>query len=306
MVINTDGISPAEAVNMLAHGEDACPDCFSDKIIENNLANSVFVDCTASEDVSKVYKKLLSANVSVVTANKIASSSSYNMYRELRTIARQNGIKYLFETNVGAGLPIISTINNLINSGDRIIKLKAVLSGTLNFIVNELSAEKPLSAVIKEAMEKGYSEPDPRIDLSGMDVVRKILILARESGYKLEQEDIIKNSFIPAEYMEAANVDEFLEKVKGLDETFEKQRQRLEKENKRLRYVASFEDGVAKTGFEEVSSDSPLYNLEGSNNMLLVWSEYYKELPMVIKGYGAGADVTAAGVFADIIRVVNV
>jgi aspartokinase/homoserine dehydrogenase 1 len=306
MVINTDGLPPAKAIDMLKQGEDACSGCFSDKIIGNNLANSVFVDCTASEDVSKVYKKLLNANVSVVTANKIASSSSYDMYHELRTIARQNGIKYLFETNVGAGLPIISTINNLINSGDRIIKLKAVLSGTLNFIVNELSAEKPLSAVIKEAMEKGYSEPDPRIDLSGMDVVRKILILARESGYKPEQEDIIKNSFIPAEYMEAASVDEFLEKVKGLDDTFEKQRQQLEKEGKRLRYVASFENGVAKTGFEEVTADSPLYNLEGSNNMLLVWSEYYKEHPMVIKGYGAGADVTAAGVFADIIRVVNV
>ena len=306
MVIDTEGITPGKSVEMLSQGDDSCPACFSDKIIENNLANSVFVDCTASEDVSGVYKKLLSANVSVVTANKIASSSSYDIYQELKTIARQNGIKYLFETNVGAGLPIISTINNLVNSGDKIIKMKAVLSGTLNYIVNELSTDKPLSAVIKEAMEKGYSEPDPRIDLSGMDVVRKILILARESGFKVEQKDIVKTGFIPEEYMEAGSVDEFLEKVKGLDASFEEQRQRLEKENKRLRYVASFEDGIAKTGFEEVTADNPLYNLEGSNNMLLVWSEYYKEHPLVIKGYGAGADVTAAGVFADIIRVVNV
>jgi len=306
MVIDTEGITPGKSVEMLSQGDDSCPACFSDKIIENNLANSVFVDCTASEDVSGVYKKLLSSNVSVVTANKIASSSSYDIYQELKTIARQNGIKYLFETNVGAGLPIISTINNLVNSGDKIIKMKAVLSGTLNYIVNELSTDKPLSAVIKEAMEKGYSEPDPRIDLSGMDVVRKILILARESGFKVEQKDIVKTGFIPEEYMEAGSVDEFLEKVKGLDASFEEQRQRLEKENKRLRYVASFEDGIAKTGFEEVTADNPLYNLEGSNNMLLVWSEYYKEHPLVIKGYGAGADVTAAGVFADIIRVVNV
>lgn len=306
MVINTEGLVPGKAVEMLSQGDDSCPACFSDKIIENNLANSVFVDCTASENVSDVYKKLLSSNVSVVTANKIASSSSYDIYQELKTIARQNGIKYLFETNVGAGLPIISTINNLVNSGDKIIKMKAVLSGTLNYIVNELSADKPLSSVIKEAMEKGYSEPDPRIDLSGMDVVRKILILARESGFKMEQEDIVKTGFIPEEYMEAGSVDEFLVKVKGLDTSFEEQRQKLEKENKRLRYVASFENGIAKTGFEEVTADSPLYNLEGSNNMLLVWSEYYKEFPLVIKGYGAGADVTAAGVFADIIRVVNV
>ena len=306
MVINTEGLVPGKAVEMLSQGDDSCPACFSDKIIENNLANSVFVDCTASENVSDVYKKLLSSNVSVVTANKIASSSSYDIYQELKTIARQNGIKYLFETNVGAGLPIISTINNLVNSGDKIIKMKAVLSGTLNYIVNELSADKPLSSVIKEAMEKGYSEPDPRIDLSGMDVVRKILILARESGFKMEQEDIVKTGFIPEEYMEAGSVDEFLVKVKGLDTSFEEQRQKLEKENKRLRYVASFENGIAKTGFEEVTADSSLYNLEGSNNMLLVWSEYYKEFPLVIKGYGAGADVTAAGVFADIIRVVNV
>ncbi len=306
MVIDINGIAPDKAIEMLQNGADSCPECFSEKIIENNLANSVFVDCTASEDVSMVYEKLLSANVSVVTANKIASSSSYDMYQNLKSIARQNGIKYLFETNVGAGLPIISTINNLINSGDKIIRLKAVLSGTLNFIVNELSADKQLSDVIREAMEKGYSEPDPRIDLSGMDVARKILILARESGYKLEIENINKTSFIPDKYMEGGSVDEFLEKVEELDATFEEQRQRLERENKKLRYVATFENGIAKTGFEEVSADSPLSNLEGSNNMLLVWSEYYKEHPMVIKGYGAGADVTAAGVFADIIRVVNV
>jgi len=306
MLIDTDGLNPGEAVKGLSEGRDACADCFSDTIIENNLSNSVFVDCTASEDVARIYEKLLSSNVSVVTANKIASSSSYESYKNLKTISRQNGVKYLFETNVGAGLPIISTVNNLINSGDRIIKLEAVLSGTLNFITNELGPEKPLSAVIKDAMLKGYSEPDPRIDLSGMDVVRKILILVRESGQMLEQDDVIKESFIPDEMMKEGSVEEFLERVKDLDEVYEKKRARLEKENKKLRYVASFENGRAKVGFKEVGADSPLFNLEGSNNMLLIWSEYYKELPLVIKGYGAGADVTAAGVFADIIRVANV
>ncbi len=306
MLINREGIDPGKAIAQLISGEDSTSGYFSDVIIENNLANSIFIDCTASEDVAKVYGKLLKANVSVITANKIASSSSYDDYKELKVVARQNGVKYLFETNVGAGLPIISTINNLINSGDKIIKLEAVLSGTLNYIVNELAADKPLSAVIKEAMEKGYSEPDPRIDLSGMDVLRKILILGRESGYKLEQSDIAKESFIPDDWMEADSVEEFLVKVKGLDEPFEQQRLKLESQNMRLRYVASFENGVAKVDFKEVDADSPMYNLEGSNNMLLVWSEYYKDHPMVIKGYGAGADVTAAGVFADIIRVANV
>ncbi len=306
MIVDTEGLIPGQAVEKLSSGDDVCAGSFSDKIIDNNLANSVFVDCTASEDVAIIYEKLLNANVSVVTANKIASSSTYEIYKSLKTISRQNGVKYLFETNVGAGLPIISTINNLINSGDRIIKLEAVLSGTLNYIVNELGQDKPLSVVIKEAMEKGYSEPDPRIDLSGMDVVRKILILARESGYRLEQNDIIKESFIPDKYMKADSVDDFLVKVKELDDVFEQQRVKLENENKRLRYVASFEDGVAKVGFKEVLADSPMFNLEGSNNMLLVWSEYYKDHPMVIQGYGAGADVTAAGVFADIIRVANV
>ncbi len=306
MLIDRDGIDPGKAVEQLSSGKDSTPDFFSDVIIENNLANSIFIDCTASEDVARVYGKLLKSNVSVITANKIASSSSYNDYKELKVIARQNGVKYLFETNVGAGLPIISTINNLINSGDRIIKLEAVLSGTLNYIVNELGADKPLSAVINEAMEKGYSEPDPRIDLSGMDVVRKILILGRESGFMLEQSDIVKESFIPDEWMDADSVEHFLEKVKGLDDLFEQHRLKLEAQNRRLRYVASFENGVANVHFKEVDIDSPLYNLEGSNNMLLVWSEYYKDQPMVIKGYGAGADVTAAGVFADIIRVANV
>ena len=306
MLIDTDGLNPGEAIKGLSMGADACADCFSDKIIENNLSNSIFVDCTASEDVARIYAKLLSSNVSVVTANKIASSSSYDSYKNLKKISRQNGVKYLFETNVGAGLPIISTVNNLINSGDRIIKLEAVLSGTLNFITNEVGPEKPLSAVIKEAMEKGYSEPDPRIDLSGMDVVRKILILVRESGQMLEPDDVIKESFIPAEMMKGGSVADFLGRVKELDDEYERKRAALEKENKRLRYVASFENGRAKVGFKEVSADSPLFNLEGSNNMVLIWSEYYKELPMVIKGYGAGADVTAAGVFADIIRVANV
>jgi aspartokinase/homoserine dehydrogenase 1 len=306
MVFHSQGLDYDSLAEVLSQGEPADIGQFTNAIIENNRANSVFVDCTASGLVAEQYEKLLKANVSVVTANKIASSSSYDVYKNLKIIARQNGVKYLFETNVGAGLPIIGPINSLINSGDKIIKLEAVLSGTLNYIVNEASADKSLSEVIVEAREKGYSEPDPRIDLSGMDVVRKILILARESGGQLEQDDIQKESFIPEEVMNATSVEQFLHDVVQQDDAFEERRAQLASQGKCLRYVASYENGVAKVGFKEVGKDHAMYNLEGSNNMVLIWSEYYKEHPLVIKGYGAGADVTAAGVFADIIRVANV
>ncbi|NPA36340.1 MAG: bifunctional aspartate kinase/homoserine dehydrogenase I [Chlorobi bacterium] len=306
MIFDEEGLLPAGIPENIGKGEDSSPDKFTEKILELNFANSVFVDCTASADVAAVYEKLLNGNVSVVTANKIASSSSYDSYKKLKDISRINGVKYLFETNVGAGLPLISTINNMVNSGDSIIRIVAVLSGTLNFIVDELGKGNLLSEIIREAMEKGYSEPDPRIDLSGTDVLRKILILVRESGYKIEQEDILKDPFVPEKYLNTANVKEFLEMVRELDEPFAKKIRELNEQKKRLRYVASFEEGKARTGFMVVDSESPLYNLESSNNMVLLWSKYYNEHPMVIKGYGAGADVTAAGVFADIIRVANV
>jgi bifunctional aspartokinase / homoserine dehydrogenase 1 len=307
MVFDREGMDPAMVNEKMAtDGIEGNINNFRDHIVEMNLANSVFVDCTASEDVATVYQSLLESNISVVTANKIASSSSYAAYSKLKETARDKGVKFLFETNVGAGLPIISPINDLVKSGDKIVKLQAVLSGTLNFICNSLSAEKPLNAVIKEAQEKGYSEPDPRIDLSGMDVVRKLLILARESGYVMEKEDVEVEPFVPKEYLNLPSLDLFMAKVGELNEQYETQRQTLEREGKRLRFAAQFENGKAKVGLVEVDKNHPFYDLEGSNNILLLWSENYFEHPMQIKGYGAGADVTAAGVFADIIKVANI
>lgn len=307
MVLDREGIDP-EKVNDLLHSEgiDGTIKDFRNKIIEMNLANSVFVDCTASEDVAAVYQSLLESNVSVVTANKIASSSSYAAYIKLKETARDKGVKFLFETNVGAGLPIISPINDLVKSGDKIVKLQAVLSGTLNFICNSLSVDKPLDVVIQEAKDKGYSEPDPRIDLSGTDVMRKLLILARESGYVMEKEHVEVEPFVPQKYLDLPSVTDFMANVRELNAQFEQNRQQLAAQGKKLRYAAQLENGKAKVGLIEVDKDHPFYDLEGSNNILLIWSEHYFEHPMQIKGYGAGADVTAAGVFADIIKVANI
>ena len=270
-----------------------------------NIFNSVFVDCTASPDIASLYKDLLQHNISVVAANKIAASSAYENYRELKTIARQRGVKYLFETNVGAGLPIINTINDLIHSGDKILKIEAVLSGTLNYIFNKISADIPFSRTIKMAQEERYSEPDPRIDLSGKDVIRKFVILAREAGYRIEQEDVEKNLFVPNDFFEGS-LDDFWKRVPSLDADFEARRQVLEKEHKHWRFVAKLEDGKASVGLQEVGANHPFYGLEGSNNIILLTTERYKEYPMMIQGYGAGAGVTAAGVFADIMSIANV
>ncbi len=305
MVLNPQGIEPAQVKSLLESGQDTTPEKFAEAIKNMNLAHSVFVDCTASADIAALYDTMLENNINVVTANKIASSSAYEHYQKLKQTAKDKGVKFLFETNVGAALPIISPINDLIKSGDRIVKLEAVLSGTLNFICNELSADKPLSRVIAEAKEKGYSEPDPRIDLSGTDVARKILILAREAGYKLEMDDIDKTPFVPQTYLDTPNVEAFMEKVKELDGEFEARRQKLVAQGLRLRYVATFENGKARIGFKEVGEQDDLAHLEGSNNIVLINSDNYKQHPMQIKGYGAGADVTAAGVFADIIKVAN-
>ncbi len=278
---------------------------FADEVKAMNIYNSVFVDCTASDDVATLYKEILSANISVVTANKVAASSDYDNYAELKKIAKRKGAKFLFETNVGAGLPIISTLNDLVNSGDKILRIDAVLSGTLNFIFNTISAEIPLSKTIQMAKEEGYSEPDPRIDLSGVDVARKILILARESGYRIEMDEIKINKFIPDSYFEGS-MDEFWSTISELDAEFEKNRIRLESENKKWRFVARFENGKAEVGLQEVDSRHPFYDLEGSNNLVMYTTERYHEFPMLIKGYGAGASVTAAGVFADLIKVSNI
>lgn len=307
MIFDREGLNPDGVIEQLdEEGEAGNIRSFRDRIIEMNLANSVFVDCTASEEVASVYQSLLEANISVVTANKIASSSSFKAYSKLKVTAREKGVKFFFETNVGAGLPIISPINDLVKSGDKIVRLEAVVSGTLNFIVNTLSPEKFLSEVIAEAKAKGFSEPDPRIDLSGTDVVRKLLILARESGYVLEKEDVEVEPFVPESYLKLASLEEFMTKVAELNASYEERRLALEAQGKRLRYAARLVNGKAKVGLIEVDKRHPFFDLEGSNNIVLIWSENYFEHPMQIKGYGAGADVTAAGVFADIIKVANI
>jgi bifunctional aspartokinase / homoserine dehydrogenase 1 len=278
---------------------------FVDEMKSMNIYNSVFVDCTASNEVSTFYSDILKSNISIVTANKVAASSTYENYIGLKNVAKEKGVKFLFETNVGAGLPIISTLNDLVNSGDSILKIEAVLSGTLNFIFNTISGEIPLSKTIRLAKEKGFSEPDPRLDLNGVDVARKILILARESGYPLEMGDITIDRFIPDEYFEGS-LDSFWDNIPNLDKEFEEKRKRLEAENKKWRFVAKYENGKAHIGLQEVDTRHPFYDLEGSNNLVMYTTERYHEFPMMIKGYGAGASVTAAGVFADLIKVSNI
>jgi aspartokinase/homoserine dehydrogenase 1 len=291
--------------SLVTHGVPTTPELLKNEILNMNIFNSVFVDCTASPQIASLYRELLENNVSVVAANKIAASSEYENYIGLKNLARQKGIKYLFETNVGAGLPIINTINNLINSGDRILKMEAVLSGTLNYIFNTISADIPFSKTIKMAQEARYAEPDPRIDLSGKDVIRKILILAREAGYKLEQDDVVKNLFVPDSYFNGS-LDDFWATIGEMDAQFETKRQELESQHKRYRFVATMENGSCSVGLQEVSSTHPFYDLEGSNNIILITTERYLQYPMMIKGYGAGASVTAAGVFADIISIANI
>lgn len=266
------------------------------------LYNSVFVDCTASADVANIYLSLLENNISVVTANKIAASSEYAHYMRLKQTALNRGVKFLFETNVGAGLPIISTINDLRNSGDKILRIEAVLSGTLNFIFNEIAADVPFSETIRRAKEQGYSEPDPRIDLSGKDVIRKLVILAREAGYQVEQEDVEKQLFVPDRYFEGT-LDDFWKQLPELDADFEVCRKELEEKGLRWRFVAKMEEGKTSVSLDTVDAAHPFYQLEGSNNIILITTERYHDYPMMIRGYGAGASVTAAGVFANIMSV---
>ena len=281
------------------------PEDIKNKIIEMNLFNSVFVDCTASPAIATLYLDLLQHNVSVVAANKIAASGPYDLYAELKNTARKKGIKYLFETNVGAGLPIINTMNSLINSGDRILKIEAVLSGTLNYIFNTISETIPFSKTIEMAKEARFAEPDPRIDLSGTDVIRKLVILARESGYKVEQADVKKNLFVPDKYFEGT-LEDFWANISELDAEFEDKRKQLAAENKKYRFVATMKEGVCEVGLQAVSASHPFYDLEGSNNIVTIQTERYFNDPMIIKGYGAGASVTAAGVFGDIMSIANI
>lgn len=305
-IFDAEGIDLEQYEELLKQSEiEASPEVIKDKLIEMNLFNSVFVDCTASADVASIYGELLNHNINVVAANKIAASSAYENYHRLKEISRRRGAKFLFETNVGAGLPIINTINSLINSGDKILKIEAVLSGTLNYIFNTLSSEVPMSKAIKMAMEAGYSEPDPRIDLCGKDVMRKIVILARESGYQVEQSEVEKHLFIPDEYFEGTK-EEFLEKVEELDAEFEAKRAEAAANGEHFRFVATLDNGKVSVGLQKVDSRHAFYSLEGSNNVILLTTARYKEYPMEIKGYGAGSEVTAAGVFADIISIANI
>ncbi|MBE6287174.1 MAG: bifunctional aspartate kinase/homoserine dehydrogenase I [Mediterranea massiliensis] len=305
-IFRREGINLSQYTSILeAEGTPNSVETLRDEIISMNIFNSVFVDCTASAEVAALYKDFLQHNISVVAANKIAASSEYDNYRELKQIARQRGVKFLFETNVGAGLPIINTINDLIHSGDKILKIEAVLSGTLNYIFNKISAEIPFSQTIKLAKEEGYSEPDPRIDLSGKDVIRKLVILAREAGYQLEQTDVEKHLFVPDRFFQGS-LEEFWKNIPELDVDFEARRQVLESENKHWRFVAKLENGKASVGLQEVDASHPFYGLEGSNNIILLTTERYNKYPMLIQGYGAGAEVTAAGVFADIMSIANV
>ncbi|MBP5708590.1 MAG: ACT domain-containing protein, partial [Bacteroidales bacterium] len=306
MIIDNEGIPLAKYQQILEEqGEVTDLDFFISQIKKFNRRNSVFVDCTASAEVASKYAEVLSSYTSIVAANKIACSSEYEYYHTLKQIAYEKSVKFMYETTVGAGLPIIKTIQDLILSGDKILKIEAVLSGTLNFIFNEISSTMPLSKAIRRAREMGYSEPDPRIDLSGTDVIRKILILAREAGYKLEKSDVEVNNFLPADCFEGS-LDDFYAKVELLDKDFEEKRAALAAQGKRWRFFATLDNGKAKVGLVEIDIEHPSYNLAGSNNIIIITTERYKELPMVIKGYGAGAAVTSAGVFADLMRVMNV
>lgn len=306
-IFDRDGIDLSNYdLRLASEGIPSSPSVIRNEVIGMNIFNSVFVDCTSSPAIASLYEDMLSNNINVVAANKIAASGDYSLYSTLKSIARKKDVKFLFETNVGAGLPIINTINNLINSGDRILRIQAVVSGTLNYIFNVLSAETPISKAIRQAQDLGYSEPDPRIDLSGVDVIRKLVILAREAGYVVEQSDVANVPILEDSLFEGS-IDDFYDAVRmHADERMEELRIEAQNENKRLRFVAQLDMGVTSVSVQAVDSSHPFYNLEGSNNVILITTERYKEYPMVIKGYGAGAEVTAAGVFADIISIANI
>lgn len=304
-IFSRQGLATDDCRRQLKTSPPSTPKKLLEAIVNMNVYNAVFVDCTASKEIADLYQPLLEHNVSIVAANKIAASSEYGNYRQLKETAIRQGVKFLFETNVGAGLPIIGTINDLRNSGDHIIRIQAVLSGTLNYIFNEISADVPFSETVRRAKEQGYSEPDPRIDLSGKDVVRKLVILTREAGYAIEQSDVERHLFLPDDYF-LGTQEEFWQRLPLLDEDFEKRRKALEAEGRRWRFVAQMDEGRAQVSLEAVDRSHPFYNLEGSNNIVLLTTERYRQYPMLIQGYGAGASVTAAGVFANIMSIANI
>jgi aspartokinase/homoserine dehydrogenase 1 len=306
MLFDEHGIDPQNGLDRLLDEGAALDElAFREQIKTLNLSNSIFVDCTSSESVADYYKDLLNSNISIVTPNKKANSGHYTRYAELKAAAQKRGVKFLYETNVGAGLPIINTLNDLLLSGDKVIRIEAVLSGTLNFIFSSFSLGKHFSTIVEEARAKGYTEPDPRDDLNGMDVGRKILILAREAGIKLEFDKVQIENLVPAELRKEKSVDEFMKMLPKYDAHFEKLRSDAAALGEKLRYMAVLDESGVKTRLAGVGQQHPFYSLAGSDNIILITTERYNERPMVIRGPGAGAEVTAAGVFADIIRIAN-
>ena len=306
MLFQEDGLVLDGSIErMKALGEEMRLENYLTNMISLNLPNSVFVDCTSSTEVAAQYERILAANISIVTPNKKANSSEWSYYQQLKSVSRRKGVRFLYETNVGAGLPVINTLNDLLLSGDKIIQIEGVLSGTLNYIFSTYAVGQNFSDVVAEAKAKGYTEPDPRDDLSGMDVARKILILAREAGTAIELADIQIENLVPEDCRGAMSADEFLEKLKQHDSHFDKLRGIAEAKGEKLRYQAIFHHGKAKVQLGSVNSHHPFYSLKGSDNIILITTERYHDRPMVIRGPGAGAEVTAAGVFADIIRIGN-
>lgn len=304
-LINEEGIVLNSWKEKLTDSSKGTIHNFVDTIINLNLRNSVFVDVTANADVASVYSKLLGKSISVVACNKIACSSSYESYHHLKSLAREFNALYLYETNVGAGLPVIGTLNDLLRSGDQVTKIQAVLSGTLNFVFNHYDGKKPFAQVVRQAQDEGYTEPDPRLDLGGTDVMRKIMILAREAGQKLEMEDISNEYFLPASCFEGSVADFYAEMEKQ-ETHFKAIYEAAAAKNCKLKFVASYENGKASVGLQHIPANSDFYHLYGKDNLVLFFTERYPEQPLVIKGAGAGAEVTASGIFADIIRVARV
>jgi aspartokinase/homoserine dehydrogenase 1 len=301
MIFSDQGILENEFEDFNQNSEEASAEKFAQEIISRNLRNSVFVDVTASSEVPNIYEKLLKKSVNIVACNKIAASSDFENYKNLKNIARNHSCKFFFETNVGAGLPIIGTINDLIRSGDKITSIQAVLSGTLNFVFNNYDGNKPFSEIVAQAQKEGYTEPDPRLDLAGTDVARKILILAREAGYALEFNEIENESFLPEECMKG-NVEDFYKALFKYESHFKNVLEKAKNDGKILKYVAEFKERKAKVGLQHIAPESDLFHLYGKDNIVIFKTSRYSEQPLVVKGAGAGAEVTASGVFADIVR----
>ncbi len=305
MYFDPDGIDLDNWENLLDQGDNADSTEFYNKTIALNLRNSIFVDNTASEKIANLYKDYLRKSVAVVCCNKIACSSEYSQYKELKELSKKYEVPFLFETNVGAGLPIIDTLKHLIASGDRVHKIRAVLSGSLNFVFNNFNKDTSFKAVVKQAQAEGYTEPDPKIDLSGVDVMRKILILARESGYTLDISDIKNESFLSEDSLNTEDNEDFYASLEKEEGAYQELYAKTESTGSKLKYVAQFENGSAKVGLEYIPKGHDFYNLEGSDNIVLFYTDRYPVQPLIIKGAGAGADVTASGIFADIIRIGN-